>query len=636
MSISERIDLVGNVSAQARKWARDLSKLSAQARALNRAMAGSGVGGSSGRSRSTAASAEARAEKSKAAAMREQARAQASLTREQIRSAKVQQKAANDNAKAQRSAGGGAAGGKKNDYRYTLKRQEMGGVGGAVNSAAGNFAADAAMAAMSAIAGLMKSMGSTFVQAQIFRENSLAGLTILQKSGSEAKKTWDESFKLARATGSTQQETMSSIQTLMATGFKKGDATELYKLMSALSVVNPQANMEGIIRAISQIKNTGRLQGDELMQLADAGVSTESIYAALSKRLGKTKTEIRSLQEAGKISSEDAIWAIKEAAKSTVGGDVEGALKKKANSLGAIVSQLQAAPFTFFSGMEQDPAIAEKMKGSLKGLVDLLDPSTEKGAKFAGSFSKMIDMIAGPGADAFASLMEKAPAIGEALVGLGTSLAPFATIIGWVATPLGWFADGLGIVVSAISAFDAAISSGLSAIGSWISQATAMFSGAGSSMASNLISGIISGIFGGSSGVVSAVVSMAQQAIGAGNAAFAIKSPSRKFKAMGAQLPAGLGEGVYENMGIVEKASRAMASTATGSTGSALPFVGDAMQERGMGRQTTNNFGGMRFNAGGFNVGGPGQAQPQDIANDINRMIQQGIQNFMNKAAEAA
>jgi len=671
MAISERVDLVGNVSQQARAWSRDLARLAAQARKLNQAMGGRGGGGSmpgvpkQARARGGSSSAEVREQRAKADALREQARAaaaagraQAKAARDQARAettaakqrsraeaaaAKAQQKAAATSARAAGAkvptgARAPSGGGQGKAGNKALPRQEVGGIGGALNSMAGNLMADAATAAMSALAGMMKSMASTFIEAQKFRENSLAGLTILHKSGIEANKTWKESFKLARETGTTQQETMSSIQGLMSKGFKKNDAVELYKLMNAVSVVNPAANLDGIVTAIGQIKNTGKLQGDELLQLADAGVSVDAVYKALGKRLGKTREQIIAMQGAGDIKADDAIAAIKDAMKESVGGDVNGALHTKANSLSAIMGQLQAAPMTFFSGLEQDPALMEKMKVSLKSLVDMMDPSTAKGKQTAESFSKLIDVIAGPGADLFTKMVAGAPEFLATLTSLGESLGPIISLLGALGGASLYVQSGIAKFIEMIRS-----AGSVGSIWSWIPALIAQiaglgstFSSGGASMGSQLISGIVQGIFGGSSSVVSAIMSMAQTAIGAGNSAFQIRSPSRVFADMGEQLPAGLSRGVVDNMAVVERSSQAMAGSATNATSSALPFIGDAFQERGMGRQTTNNFGGIRFNAGGFNVGGPGQAQPEDIARDINRLIQQGVQNFMNKSAEAA
>ena len=149
------------------------------------------------------------------------------------------------------------------------------------------------------------------------------------------------------------------------------------------------------------------------------------------------------MQGAGEIKADDAIAAIKDAMKTSVGGDVEKVLAGKANSLSAIMGQLAASPMTFFSGMEQDPAIADKMKNSLKGLVDLLDPSTAKGKAFATSFAKMIDVVAGPGADMFGKMVDAAPAFMSTLTTIGAAIGPIVSVLGWFAALARGAADAL-------------------------------------------------------------------------------------------------------------------------------------------------------------------------------------------------
>lgn len=774
MSIQERIDLVGNVSAQARAWARDLTRLIGLQKKLNGLGGGGGrgsgraPGGGGGRSKGPAAPKQfgpdrGAFEKARAQRLREEARAQKQSATAQARADRAAAASAAKRAKAESSApmfgpgrkeaGASAAQRQREEARASkqsataqaraarqqsaaeaksnkerarsqksfaqskeklqtkLAKEEQakldkakkknkpandnakagggkkeGGIGATIASFAGNLMAEAASAAMSALAGLMKSMASTFVAAQLFREQSLAGLTILQKSGSEAKKTWDESFKLARDTGSTQQETMTAIQGMMASGFKKNDAVEMYKLMTAMSVVNPAANLEGIARAIGQIKNTGRLQGDELMQLADAGVNVDEVYNQLGKRLGKTRAEIMKMQEAGQIKSSDAIEAIKEAMKTSVGGDPEAVLKKRANSMTAILARLQAAPFTFFSGIEADPEKADRMKKSLNGLVDMLDPSTEKGARFAAAFGKMLDIISGPGLDAFEKLMSMIGDPGEKLEKSTAQVQSFGAEMSKLSGILDDFKSMTGIglfdaldldagglfeaimgplysIPVEIMAIAEATGVGVLAIanallgnfGGFAAEIGAQAMSAGYEMAAGLASGIASG----ASAAISAAVDMASSALAAARSVLEINSPSKVFRDdVGSSIPEGMAKGIDKGAGMVQAASaqmgdtavtatqqnmasvagtsRAMSGGAATPTQKALPFVGTAMRDMGLGggNVTNNNLGGMRLNAPIMMSGG--DATPQGVQMQLESLIQRGVQNFMNKSAVAA
>lgn len=733
MAISERVDLVGNVSAQARKWARDLAKLSQQAKALNRAMSG----GNTSKPRDKQVSAEARAERQKAAAMKAQARAAAAVTREEAKAARLtgrsnaraetqaaraqataarqqaasakqksraevaaakaqeralkqhlrtSSRASNDNGRKSgdgRATGGAARSGGKGP---ALPRQEVGGIGGAINSAIGNVAASAAQAALGMVTDFVASMGSTFIKARKFREESIRSLTLLTKSGDVANAKFKEAYSTARKLGLTQREVVESQVKLMGAGFKSGEADELTRVMADFKAGGFKVNTENFMLALSQIKGMGKATAEEMNQLVEnsgGAISKGALLEEIAKiKKVKGPEQAMKLLEEGKVSAEDiqkSLVAVNEKRTGSKSGDYA---TKNADSLTSLMGRLSAAPEGFFAGLEMNASAGDSFKNSLKGLLDLLDPTTAKGEQFAMSFSKMIALIAGPGADAFARLVAKAPAIvegfermmpvfklaGSAITWFADKVADvgngIATVIGWVdklsdsfkeLTGYG-FADlgsaiaggiqslaasigttGTGLGQALLQGFLAGITGGPAAIIAWIVSSIAGIGGTmsfeGTSIGTALVNGIMAGITGGSSSVISAAVGMATSAASAAKSALGIASPSKVFADLGEQLPAGLGKGMVDNMAVVEKSSQTMASGATGSTSKSLPFIGDAMQERGMGRQTTNNFGGMKFNAGGFNVGGPGQAQPADIAQDINRMIQQGIQNFMNKAA---
>jgi tape measure domain-containing protein len=692
--IKERIDLVGNVSTQARKWARDISKLTQQARALNRAMGGGGTS----KPRDRMANAEARAERQKAQAIKAQARATASMARDEAKVARItgrsnakadaqaarqqaaavkaqaraQAQAAREGSRASRAGGGGG----RRGLGPALPRQEVGGIGGAVNSAAGNMAAD--VASMAAAAAM--NMARTAIDATIFREQSIAGLTIMLKSSGKARELWQESFKLARDTGSTQREAMSSIQTMMASGFNTGDAKEMFKLMTAMSVVNPKANLEGISRAMAQIKMKGKLQAEELTgQLAEAGVNTELVYKALEKRLGKTRAQVLAMQQAGTIGSDDAIAAIKDAMKESVGGNVDKVLEGRAKSWGAIVTRLSSAPETFFAGLDKmDPSKAEQLKKGLIGVTDMLDPSTAKGAKFADSVGKLAGIIAGPGLDAFTAMVDKGgkmidflvkvtgsvesasaalgklkAASGIDLLGslgisgegiLETLLGPLYTIPKKLLEIMEQARAALGVSGSSIGGalVEAFMSAVLGPASGVVMQLIAIITGQTSGLpgimqgiGQNTIQGLINGLMSGIPGLSAAsslISSITPDIVKQGHQQ---ASPSKLFHKIGEYDVQGYASGIEDNMRVVQRSSEAFSSAST-PTGKALPFVGNALAAAGAaGGNKSISMGGIR-QSNTFHLGSERDGVAQEIGAIQRQMVQREIQAFFNKAGAAA
>ena len=163
-----------------------------------------------------------------------------------------------------------------------------------------------------------------------------------------------KAFNRARATadelGLSVETTAQSFIDLLAAQFSIEQSEALTKLSEDLATVTGHADAAGrIINAISKIKATGRLQGDELMMLAEAGLSLDLVYSRLEKNLGKSRAQILKLQQAGGISAEQAITAIQEAImqKTHEKRAGEAAGRFAATTLSGAWRQLQAAPRNF-------------------------------------------------------------------------------------------------------------------------------------------------------------------------------------------------------------------------------------------------------------------------------------------------
>jgi tape measure domain-containing protein len=230
--------------------------------------------------------------------------------------------------------------------REKARKAKSGGV-----SIGGAVAAGAAAAMVTQAAQMAYSGARVIMDAQIFRESTTGAFTRLLGSADKAKQAWKIAEGIAISTGANLQETASSLNSLLAQGMALPDAEILIKQMADLKALNPAANLEGITRAMMQIKSTGKLQGDELMQLAEAGLSIDRVYEQLSKTLGKSRDEVLKLQQSGKITSAQAIKAIQDSiaaqTKSAPGALAADAASK---SLGGSINRIQAMMDVLMSG----------------------------------------------------------------------------------------------------------------------------------------------------------------------------------------------------------------------------------------------------------------------------------------------
>lgn len=217
------------------------------------------------------------------------------------------------------------------DFKLGMAQQKLDRQGGIADAATGalGFGAGAlaagALAAGAAVAYLAYQFSKASVEAAAFGERSRLALTLLTGSASTASVEFDNVRKEAQLLGLDVYDTQAGFQKLLAAQFEIGKAKELLRMSADLQAIGASAeHTKRAIVAISQIKNTGYLQGDELNQLREAGVSTELIYEALGKRLNKTTAEIVKMQEKRELAADPVIESILEAVRNKTGSAVTG------------------------------------------------------------------------------------------------------------------------------------------------------------------------------------------------------------------------------------------------------------------------------------------------------------------------
>ena len=207
-----------------------------------------------------------------------------------------------------------------------------------------------AVGAQAALFGVALGGAMAVRNAQAFKQDTLFAFQQILGSKEAAQAAYDMAAKTSIRIGGDFKETMSAMNSLLAQGFSTNFADEIIRAMADLKTVNPQANLEGITRAISQIKTTGRLQGDELMQLAEAGVNVSDVYKKIAASMkltdkpGQTAVEqVQKLQAAGKVSADEAIKGIMGSIKGQIGGKEFGSVAsaKADASLEGMIARLK-------------------------------------------------------------------------------------------------------------------------------------------------------------------------------------------------------------------------------------------------------------------------------------------------------
>ena len=131
---------------------------------------------------------------------------------------------------------------------------------------------------------------------------------------------------LANTTDLTMDHIANGGRILLAMGFDANEVVPMIRDLGDAAVASGKGaeGMERLALILGQIKNKGRLQGDELLQLSEAGINP---MKELGDAVGKTGAELQKMISDGKVSADVAIKAIRDGIRKDFGGAMEEASK---------------------------------------------------------------------------------------------------------------------------------------------------------------------------------------------------------------------------------------------------------------------------------------------------------------------
>lgn len=248
---------------------------------------------------------------------------------------------------------------------------------------------DSALNLLDRVAGAAMGAGRMMARAlepAMFKESTIAGLSVLLRDSQKAEQMYREAVKFAAATPFETRQVVDSYQKLLVAGFQETEIPIVLKGVGDLAAIKgfSQETIDRVTLAFGQIKAKGKLQGEEIMQLAEAGVPLGKVYETLAQIYGKNTDAIRKMQEAGKIGADAGIFAVLKVLRDDIGGGKLGSvMDKTSKSLGGLVSTLRSRPFEYLQELE-DTGGFDSLKSSIDALNRALDPASEKGQKLLG------------------------------------------------------------------------------------------------------------------------------------------------------------------------------------------------------------------------------------------------------------
>src|SRR5688572_21338715 len=211
--------------------------------------------------------------------------------------------------------------------------------------AVGGLIAGAALSGIRAATDGIIAFGAAILDTAKHVGSTRAALTGMLGSQAAADEEIANATKLAKQYGLGIADTLDQLRQFAAFGFGKEQRNALTLLAGDMKAIGMNAEQVNRSMAqIGQIQTKGKLQGEELIVLAENGINIEKVYSNLQRRLGKTREEVLKMQKAGKLKSGDALNAIAESIVQTGGSSKlgESGLKAAETTAGGATGRIGA------------------------------------------------------------------------------------------------------------------------------------------------------------------------------------------------------------------------------------------------------------------------------------------------------
>jgi tape measure domain-containing protein len=229
-------------------------------------------------------------------------------------------------------------------------------------------------------------------------ETNKIALEVLTGSTAKAQMLYEGFIELDRSSPLSRADFSRSAQTLIGYGFAAESTLPALKALSEVSVGNAD-RFQSLSLAFGQVTANGRLMGQEVLQMVNAGFNP---LQEISRTTGRSMIELKKAMEDGAISASMVEDAFKSA--TSEGGRFYEMNEKLKNSAAGQFAKMS-------SDVEMMATeIGTKLLPAMKALMDLMNSgadATGKGgalARFAETFSVGLEGIIAIGSDAFMNL----------------------------------------------------------------------------------------------------------------------------------------------------------------------------------------------------------------------------------------
>ena len=337
---------------------------------------------------------------------------------------------------------------------------------GALDAAASGLSvlATGAAAATVAVTGLAAAFGRGVLDAAAFRETTLQTLEVFSGSRENALRLFGQGQRLAAATPFSMREVMGAQTQLISQGFNEQELNPLVAFVSDLASARGDSSvMRDVVNQLGQVQSIGRLQWEDLKQIAQrSGLSVSGVHDEIARlmNLGTGEAGRNAAQAAmrnHRVNAQTGIRAMLDAFARQQGGPLGTLSERQSQTLSGLWSTLKDVPETLLQSIdfERIPGI-ETLRRSMSTIIRLMDQAGPRGMRLQRVLRDLVDgsfgaLLAGVDDNSIAGwldagitrLEQMAPLVTTTLAGIRGFSEGFAQGVG---PALGEIATRLGII----------------------------------------------------------------------------------------------------------------------------------------------------------------------------------------------
>lgn len=245
--------------------------------------------------------------------------------------------------------------------------------------------------AAAAVTGFALAAGGLAIAGGVYAAKMLAWKEAAQAAmqtfaGGDAEKLFQQTTDLAAHLRVGAQESVDAVNDLLGAGFKAEEAMDIFKGALDLKKLKG-ADVKALTTILGQIKAKGKLQTEELLQLAESGgLGVDKVIEAIGGLKGidsKTaagREQITKMLEGGKVDAATGLKAALGAITKMTGKELGGYAESTRNSLGSLWEGFKDLPSQLVLNADASGAIGP-LKEVGAQLLDALNPKSAEGQK---------------------------------------------------------------------------------------------------------------------------------------------------------------------------------------------------------------------------------------------------------------